>query len=87
MTARIFDENRKEWIAPEESLPEEETLLSQTAGPFAMNQHIPMVRQQLSEWHVYHDVDVSLSAALRQPAVARLDKRVDPDGQNLITSL
>ena len=33
MTASIFDENRKEWVAPEESLLEEETLLSQTAGP------------------------------------------------------
>jgi len=87
MNARIFDEDRKEWIAPQESLLEEETLLSQTAGPFAINQHIPLFRQQLSEWRVYHDVDVSLSARLRQPAVARLDKRVDSDGQNLVSVL
>jgi predicted ATPase len=87
MSARIFDENRKEWIAPEESLLEEETLLSQTAGPFTINQHIPLFRQQLTEWRVYHDMDVSPSAGLRQPAVARLEKRVDPDGQNLISVL
>ena len=87
MSARIFDENRKEWIAPEESLLEEETLLSQTAGPFTINQHIPIFRQQLSEWRIYHDLDVSPSAGLRQPAVARLEKRVDPDGQNLISVL
>ena len=87
MNARIFDENRKEWIAPQESLLEEETLLSQTAGPFSINQHIPLFRQQLSEWRVYHDLDVSVSAGIRQPAVARLDKRVDSDGQNLVSVL
>jgi predicted ATPase len=87
MTARIFDENRKELIAPEESMLEEETLLSMTAGPFIINQHIPIFRRQLAEWRVYHDIDVSLSATLRQPAVARLEERVDPDGQNLIPVL
>ena len=87
MTAKIFDENRKELIAPEESLLEDETLLSLTAGPFTINQHIPIFRQQLAEWRIYHDIDVSLSATLRHPAIARLEKRVDPDGQNLIPVL
>ena len=87
MTASIFDENRKEWVAPEESLLEEETLLSQTAGPFTINQHIPLFRQQLAEWRVYHEMDVSPSATVRHPAVARLEKRVDSDGQNLIPVL
>ena len=87
MIGRIFDENRKEWIAPEESLLEDETLMSQTAGPFTINQHIPVFRQQLAEWRVYHDIDVSLSSKVRQPAVARFEKRVDSDGQNLISVL
>lgn len=87
MTGRIFDENRKELIASEESMLEDETLLSLTAGPFTINQHIPIFRQQLAEWRVYHDIDVSQSATLRQPAIARLEKRVDVDGQNLISVL
>jgi predicted ATPase len=87
MIGRIFDENRKELIASEESMLEEETLLSLTAGPFAINQHIPIFRQQLAEWCIYHDIDVSQSARLRQPTVARMEKRVDGDGQNLISVL
>jgi predicted ATPase len=43
--------------------------------------------QLLAEWRVYHDVDVSLAAPLRQPAIARSGKRVDADGQNLIPVL
>lgn len=87
MTGRIFDENRKELIASEESLLEDETLLSLTAGPFTINRHIPIFRKQLAEWRIYHDMDVSLAAPLRQPAIARSEKRVDADGQNLIPVL
>jgi predicted ATPase len=87
MTGRIFDKNRKELIASEESMLEDETLLSLTAGPFTINQHIPIFRQQLAEWRVYHDVDVSQSATLRQPTIARHETRVEPDGQNLISVL
>ena len=87
MTGRIFDENQKELIASEESMLEDETLLSLTAGPFTINKHIPIFRQQLAEWRVYHDIDVSQSATLRQPTVARLEKRVDVDGRNLIPVL
>ncbi|MBW2164746.1 MAG: AAA family ATPase [Deltaproteobacteria bacterium] len=65
MTGRIFDENRKELIASEESLLEDETLLSLTAGPFMINRHIPIFRKQLAEWRIYHDVDVSLAAPRR----------------------
>lgn len=87
MIGRIFDENRKELIASEESMLEEETLLSLTAGPFTINQYIPIFRQQLAEWCIYHDIDVSQSAPLRQPTVVRMEKRVDGDGQNLISVL
>jgi len=87
MTGRIFDENLKELIASEESMLQDETLLGLTAGPFIINQHIPIFRQQLAEWRVYHDVDVSQSSTLRQPAIARSEKTVDPDGQNLIPVL
>jgi len=49
MTGRIFDENRKELIASEKSLLEDETLLSLTAGPFTINRHIPIFCKQLLE--------------------------------------
>jgi predicted ATPase len=36
---------------------------------------------------VYHDLHTNKDAVIRQPAIARLEKRVDPDGQNLISVL
>ena len=87
MTGRLFDENRKELIASEGSLLEDETLLSLSAGPFTINRYIPVFRKQLAEWRIYHDMDVSLTAPLRQTAIARSEKQVDADGQNLIPVL
>jgi predicted ATPase len=66
---------------------EDETLLSLTAGPFTINQHIPIFRKQSAEWRIYHAMDVSLTASLRQTAIARSEKRVDADGQNFIPVL
>jgi len=41
LRARVFAEEEHGLVAPEESLSEEETLLSMSAGPFAANKHIP----------------------------------------------
>ena len=72
---------------PEDSLSEEETLLSMVAGPFTANKLIPPFRSQLAAWRVYHDVHVNRDAPIRQSATARLEKRLDPDGQNLVCVL
>jgi len=87
LAAKIFDENQRELVAPEESLSEEETLLSLAAGPFTTNRHIPPFRAQLAKWSVYHDFHVNQDAVIRQPAIARPEKTVDPNGQNLIPVL
>jgi predicted ATPase len=42
---------------------------------------------QLSEITVYHDLNVSQDSKIRQAPVARFEKRVEPDGQNLVTVL
>jgi predicted ATPase len=85
--ARVFDEDERGFVAPEESVLEEETLLSLAAGPFGYNRFIPPYRQQLAGWTVYHDIHVNQDASIRQSAVSRLEKRVDADGQNLISVL
>ncbi|MDI6711235.1 MAG: AAA family ATPase [Bacillota bacterium] len=86
-TARIFDERERSLVAPEELVAEEETLLSMASGPFIANRIIPLFQQQLASWSVYHDLHVDQNAVIRQPAVARPEKRVEPDGQNLIPVL
>lgn len=85
--AKVFDPSEKGFVAPEESIPEEETLLSIATGPFSHNTLIPPYQQQLSAWSVYHDLHVNQDAQIRQATVARSEKRVDPDGQNLISVL
>lgn len=87
LRGNVFDENEKALMAPEESLSEEETLLSLATAPFSHNKLIPPYRQQLAGWSIYHDVHVNQDASIRQASVARLEKRVDPDGQNLISVL
>ncbi len=85
--ANIFDENEHGFVAPEESLPEDETLLSLAAGPFSHNGHIPPYRRELAAWSVYQDLHVNQDSPIRQAVVTRHEKRVDPDGQNLISVL
>ncbi len=85
--AKVFNEDEHSLVAPEESLSEEESLLSLAAGPFTQNHLIPPMQGFLSSWTIYHDLHVNQKAELRQPTVARHEKRVDPDGQNLISVL
>lgn len=64
---------------------EEESLLStRIMGMSLLTQKMELF---LRNWKVYHDVDVSPRASLRQAALARPERLVDADGQNLIQVL
>ncbi len=66
-------------------LNEEESLLSTRA--LGMDLDIQTLQTFLLNWRIYHDIDVSQSAPLRQSALARTERWVDSDGQNLIQVL
>jgi len=83
----VFDEDEHGLVAPEESLTQDETLLSLATGAFLQNRHIPPFREQLDSWAIYHDLHVNADAPIRQAVVARQEKRVDADGQNLVSVL
>jgi len=85
--AVVFDENEHSLVAPEESIIEEESLLSLSSGPFTQNRFIPPFQAYLAGWSVYHDLHVNMDAPIRQPTIARHETRVEPDGQNLISVL
>lgn len=87
LRAKIFDEQNKTLTAPEENIPTSETLLSLAADPFTQNRLIPPFRSQLAAWSVYHDFHTDRNAAIRQPAITKYEKRVAPDGQNLVSVL
>jgi predicted ATPase len=80
----VFDENDRKFTAPPESIAEDETLLSIAAGPFINNHLISEFQKWLAGISVYHDFHVNRDAEIRKPVVASMEKRVDPDGQNLI---
>jgi len=86
-TAVIFDESENTFTTPEEFISDEESLLSIASGPFISNNLIPPFQKSLASIAVYHDFDTSMDAAIRQSAISRTERRVDSDGQNLISVL
>jgi len=85
--AVIYDENERAFVTAEEFVSDEESLLAIASGPFVSNHFIPPFQRELASIAVYHDLHVNKDALIRQPTIARLEKRVDPDGQNLISVL
>ena len=90
LSAWVFDEfdevGRKQEVRPEH-LSEEESLLSSSWKFFPLNVTIPLLQGPLAELSIYHDLQVNRDAVIRQSTVTRLETRVDPDGQNLISVL
>ncbi|MDA1050571.1 MAG: AAA family ATPase [Planctomycetota bacterium] len=73
--------------APEDSLSEEETLLSHAAGPFAANRFVSEFQEELASWKIHQGFHTHREAAIRASQVTRADTQVSPDGQNLISVL
>lgn len=84
--AVTFDPEERALAAHEGSVPDDQTLLSLVAGPFG-NPIILAFRRYVASWRIYHDLPVDQEAAIRQAAVARIEKRVAADGRNLIPVL
>jgi predicted ATPase len=81
----VFSETQRGLEAASELVSEEETLLSLVSGPFFENRVIALFQKELTGWSVYHDLRVDDKAPVRQAAVTRPERRVAPDGQNLIS--
>jgi predicted ATPase len=73
--------------APQESLPEEETLLSFARGPFALNRIVAQFQEELAAWQIHQDFQTHRTAQIRTAQVTRSETQVDSDGQNLIAVL
>jgi predicted ATPase len=83
--AVIFDENERTFVTPEEFVSEEESLLSIASGPFINNHFIPPFQKELASIAIYRDLNTNTDAPIRQSAISRMEKRVDPDWKNLIS--
>jgi predicted ATPase len=85
--AVIYSMEEQSFVAPPDSVPEEESLLSVAGGPFAPNAFASQFRDEIASWGIYQGFHTHPEADVRQAAVARHDTRVQPDGQNLISVL
>lgn len=68
-------------------IPQEEILLGIDLIPDRLHPPPIRIRRRLGNVAVFHDVNVSQDSKIRQAVVARFEKKVEPDGQNLVTVL
>ncbi len=73
--------------AVEDSLPEEETLLSFATGPFAANRFVAGFQQELAQWKIYQGFQTHRKAPVREAQLTRRETQVDSEGSNLISVL
>jgi predicted ATPase len=85
--AIVYDRKRQAFEAPENSVPEQETLLSSHQGPFMVNHIVGEFRAQVASWRSYQGFRTDREASVRSPVVARVENQVDDDGQNLVAVL
>lgn len=85
--AVIFDAEEKGLRAPEESVPEEETLLSIAAGPFDANRVISDFQAQVANWGIYPEFQAGRESPARKGSVSRVDRHLEPTGANLVSVL
>ena len=82
----INDGEDPTWDVDSEDLQEDQPLLFSLGTPFGGRPH-HRFRKGLRQWMVYHDMRVDREALIRQAAVARFEKQIAADGQNLIPVL
>jgi predicted ATPase len=98
--AHIYDESKKDdgsnlrkglVAVPDDAMQEEETVLSVAGNPivgsFLQNQVITAYQRDIASWSVYHAFGSHPESAIRKPLVVRHEKRVAPDGENLVSVL
>lgn len=81
----IFDENERTFVTPDEYVSDEESLLSIASGPFINNHFIPPFQRELASISIYRDLNTNTDSPIRHSAISRMEKRVEPDGQNLLS--
>jgi predicted ATPase len=85
--AVIYSMEEQTFVAPPDSMSEEESLLSVAGGPFAPNRFASAFKDEIASWAIYQGFHTHREAPIRQATVARAESRVQPDGQNLISVL
>jgi predicted ATPase len=87
-TAYIRDAVKNTTISVKESLVlRGESILSSAVSPFDDEMDISRTQDNLASITIYHDLRTDKDAPIRQATITRFEKRVESDGQNLISVL
>lgn len=85
-SAAVFDSEGRRRALDDGAVPGDQTLLSQVGSPFGNAEAFDFCAE-LAGWTIHHDLRVDPDAPLRQAAVARVERRIAADGQNLVPVL
>ncbi len=85
--ATYYRPEKEEGFPITEGYPLTETVVSYSKSYSREDNPPSGLNQALSSFSVYQDLQTHRDAPIRQPAVTRMEKRVDADGQNLIPVL
>ncbi len=87
-TAYIRDAVKNTTISVKESLVlRGESILSSAVSPFDDEMDISRTQDNLASITIYHDLRTDKDAPIRQATITRFEKRVESDGQNLVSVL
>jgi predicted ATPase len=84
--AVIFDSERGHRDIHLDTNTEEQSLLYALSGPFG-NQVVSGLRTRIEGWEIYQDLRVDQESMVRRPNVTSFEKRLSPNGQNLVSVL
>jgi predicted ATPase len=87
LSAQAHDQQTEELASVSGPIKDEETMVSMVNTPVGGIPLVVPLAEELVRWHVSHAIDVSIGAPVRQPVVARVEKRLDADGANLVSVL
>ena len=85
--AVVYDDQQQSLTAPPETVPQEETLLSLTSGPYTANRLIANYQKWLANWKIYHEFLTHRKASVRGPAISRNEQIIATNGNNLVQVL
>src|SRR3954471_3401725 len=84
--ARILDPRGRSITPDLDSSSDSQVLLSLITGPLG-SQAVNDFQKRLESWEIYQDLRVDQESLIRQPNVTSFEKRLSPNGQNLVPVL
>lgn len=83
----IVDDVNEAAVLKPDAVSEQELVISVANSPYSSGDKIPLFAGYLEAWSIYHAINTSADAPIRQPVVTRVESQVASNGQNLINVL